>query len=40
MGKAQAIAVRHLNVADDQVQATIKLLYDLEGVGPVFGFQR
>ena len=40
MGKAQSVAIGHLNVADDQIDATTKFLDDLKGVGTVFGFQR
>jgi len=40
VSKAQSIALRHLDVTDDQIQTTTKVLDNLKGVNTVFGFQR
>ena len=39
-GKTQSIAIRHLDVADDQIYLATQLLHDPERLGAVFGFHR
>ena len=39
IGKGQTIAARHLNIADDQIDAATKVLDDFQSAGTVFSFQ-